>query len=263
MSATFKVILLLVLANVVVFLWPSKANLAPHVYTKKAELNPHFVRLNKEIEDPFYAKVGDEQGVEIKSNLVQPEIEIIDIETSANAVETSTADFDSILAESPVSQSSGGQCYRLGPFMHQASYELAQAVLFNANVDFQTSVRSSQESKVFRLFLGPFADAKEVAAARLELKQKRVLDHFSRKLDDGKYMISLGIYSTQKSANSAFRLFADKVADVKVQNEMVVLPDNYWLHFKLLRASSKFAQLSNIDWGETSVKLGPHSCGTV
>lgn len=246
MSRLVQLVLLLILANVVVFLWPSKASFVPHVYSERSELNPHFVRLNKEIEERFYSRANSKIYIEVDEGVSPAEGLQVGVESVPNVI----------------SQLGSGVCYRLGPFMHQASYELAQAVLFNADVDFQKSRRASQESDVYRLYLGPFADAGEVADARLELKRQRILDHFSRKLANGEYMISLGIYSTQETADNALRLFEGKLDGVKLQNEIVVLPDSYWLHFVLQRSSSKFEQLSDIEWGENSVKLGPHTCRT-
>ncbi len=242
MSTLFKLVLLLVMANVLVFFWPTSNNVAPHVYPESAELNPHFVRLNKEIEERFYSNTSE-----------LPEVS-----------STSTTVPDLAQEEQTVSltRDAGENCYRLGPFMHQESYELAQAVLFNADVNFQKSSRPSQESDVYRLFLGPFDSAAEAADARLELNRRRILDHFSRKTDDGVYMISLGIYSSEETANAAMRLFRGKLEGVKMQNETVVLPSSYWLHFALNNQSSKFEQLNDIDWGENSVKLGPHTCKT-
>lgn len=253
MRGLFKVLMLLVLANVVVFLWPSNINQAPHVHSGRAELNPHFVRLNKEIEDRFYSHANS------SLQFAEPEVEI-----AATQVVVDVGGDGSSVGESGVSQSapSGSVCYRLGPFMHNESYELAQAVLFNADVEYQKSTRKTQESDVFRLYLGPFSGVEQVTQVRAELKRKLILDHFSRKQDDGQYIISLGIYSSEESAEAALRLFQREVDAVKMQSESVVLPNSYWLHFVLVQGSGKFEQLSEMNWGENSVKLGPHTCRT-
>ncbi len=242
MSLKLWSLLLLVLVNVAVFLWPSKTNVAPHVYAQKAELNPHFVRLNKEIEQRFYTQ-SDDSIVLRSSDEVNDE-----------------AGVDASQNELPVSIPDGSICYRLGPFLHQASYELAQAVLFNANVRYRKSTRSSQTSDVYRLYLGEFETQAQVSDARLELKRKKVLDHFSRKLEDNKYIISLGIYSSQETAEKALALFSETLQGVKMQSETVTLPDSHWMHFVLPVASTKLEQLAEIEWGENSAKLGPHEC---
>ncbi len=248
-----KVSMLLVLINAVVFLWPSNVNHAPHVHHAQDELKPHFVRLNKEIEERFYSQLNNEISLNSSSRdgtvLVEPD----------DSESQDIAPFE-FLDGGALAQSGNEDCYRLGPFMHRESYELAQAVLFNAGVEYQKSTRKTQESDVLRLFLGPYDTETQASDARLGLTKKRILDHFSRKLDDDTYIISLGIYSSEETADAALRLFADEIDGVKVQSETVVLPNSYWLHFILQRESSKLEQLSGIDWGENSVKLGLHEC---
>ncbi|MFT6406743.1 MAG: hypothetical protein ACJAQ6_000153, partial [Arenicella sp.] len=183
----------LVLLNVAALLWPDKAASAAHVYTAKEDVNPHFVRLNKEIEERFYSRPIEELSDDSSSEPV------------------------SLSNDLEVSLSAGPRegCYRIGPFMHQANYELAQAVLFNTGVDYKKSKRASKASNVFRIYLGPFADKAAVDDARVDLKRKKVLDHFVRKQDDGSLIVSLGIYSTSESATSAVRLFSNKLGEVK------------------------------------------------
>lgn len=249
MSLKLWFLLLLFLVNAAVFLWPSYSNVASHIYVKQEELNPHFVRLNKEIEERFYSQAS----VTV--------VESGDADESAQTTAT-TSTIVSATTAAVSSSSVDSICYRLGPFLHKASYELAQAVLFNAGVDYQKSTRTSQSSDVYRLYLGEFDDDVQVADARLGLKQKKILDHFSRKLDSGKYIISLGIYSSQETAETALRLFSGKLDGVKMKSETVLLPDSHWMHFVLPKDSSMLEQLVEIEWGENSAKLGPHSCRT-
>lgn len=223
---------LLLVANVVAFYWPDKSNYAPHVYSAKPDINPHFVRLNKEIEDKFYSQPVTSFEVVGDSELFADNIDL-------------SADSD---------------CYRVGPFMHQANYELAQAVLFNANLDFRKSKRASKKSNVFRVYLGSYASQAEVADARLELKRNNVLDHFVRKEGDDDYIISLGIYTTKESADDAVTLFDGTLDKVKLKSEVVILPDSYWLHFSVDDDDRVRQQLSRIDWGERSAKMGKFQC---
>lgn len=230
-------IALLALLNVGVLLWPDTANYAPHVYSVKQELNPHFVRLNKEIEERFYSQVGTDVGAATQTS-------------SALGLNSET---------SSAVPNKGADCYRVGPFIHQPNYELAQAVLFNAGVDFRKSKRLSKESSVYRVFLGPFESSAEAADARLELKRQKVLDHFVRKQGES-FIVSLGIYSTLASADKAIELFEEKLGSVSKQDENVVLPESYWLHFSVAGDDRARQQLSAIDWGETAAKMGLFSC---
>lgn len=223
---------LLMVANMAAYYWPDKANYAPHIYTAQIDVNPHFVRLNKEIEDKFYSQPATS-------------VEVVD---------------DGILFAEGAELPADANCYRVGPFLHQANYELAQAVLFNAALEFKKSKRASKESNVFRVYLGPYINQAEVADARVELKRSKVLDHFVRKEGEGDYMISLGIYTTKGSADDAVALFDGTLDKVKLKSEVVILPDSYWLHFSVDDDDRVRQQLSRIDWGEQSAKMGKFQC---
>ena len=223
---------LLFIANLAVLLWPDQSRGAAHVYSEKTAVNAHFVRLNKEIEEEYL-------------NAKAQQLNITESEIVAG---------DGISAKG---------CLRLGPFMHQSNYELAQAVLFNVNVDYQKSTRSTRQSNVFRVYLGPFDSLAKASDMRVELTRKKVLDHFVRNEGEQSYIVSLGIYSTSEYASNAVHLFKEKLDLVKLKQESVVLPESFWLHFSLAGNDHIFQQLVRMDWGEQSVKLGEFRCLTV
>lgn len=220
---------LLVLANLLVFWWPAGADKAGHVNRAKEDVNPHFLRLNKEIEDRFYA--------------------------NSKPNKRALPDLSGAGLNSDVST-----CYRLGPFAHSENYELAQAVLFNAEISFTKSSRDSQESNVYRVYLGPYSDLAIAKDIRTELKRKKVLDHFIRKEPNGQFIVSLGIYTTAATANNAVVLFDGKIAGVKLKDERVVLPKSHWLHFGLQEYDTVRKELAHIDWGESAAKMGQYQC---
>jgi hypothetical protein len=220
---------LLVLLNVSLLFWPDSVSSAGHIYAAKEDLNPHFIRLNKEIEDKYL---------------------------SAEPRTITDGEFR-------LAANSNAGCYRLGPFMHKANYELAQAVLFNADVDYQKSTRESKQSTVYRVFLGPFATQAEAVDQRAELKQDNILDHFVRKVEEGEYIVSLGIYTTQESAENAVAMFDGKIPQVKLAQENLLLPNSYWLHFSIVEGDQLKEQLALMDWGEQSAKLGKYQCRSV
>jgi hypothetical protein len=219
----------LLLANVALLFWPDAVRSAGHVYTARGDLNPHFIRLNKEIEDKYLAaKPRPVGGNEFR-----------------------------------LAAASNAGCYRLGPFMHQANYELAQAVLFNAGVEYQKSTRESQQSTVYRVYLGPYQTQAEAVDKRTELRRIDILDHFVRKAEEGEYIVSLGIYTTQKSAEDAVSMFDGKLLNIKLAQENLVLPNSYWLHFSIAKGDQLKEQLTLMDWGEQSAKLGKYQCRSV
>ena len=221
----------LLIANIAVLLWPDKARVGAHLYAEKADINPHFLRLNKEIEDKYFA--------------AQEVISEQDAAASIAVSETSVKQAD---------------CYRIGPFMHQENFDLAEAVLLNAAMDYQKSTRASVESDVYRVYLGPYPSQAEASDVQTELKRNDILDHFIRQEDEQQYIISLGIYSAQESANNAVQLFSDQLDSVNLKQEVVMLPESYWLHFVISNQSQIKQQLASMDWGEQSAKLGRHEC---
>jgi hypothetical protein len=227
---------LLVLANVSVYIWPTADQSLGDVYAAQGDINPNFIRLNKEIELAYQEKR--------LSKASTPALQESGSLTDAQAQSSDQVD----------------NCFRLGPFLHRENFELAKAVLFNASVDYNSSKRVSKESRVYRVYLGEFDNRESVLEAKANLKRLNVLDHFVRKLDDERYLISLGIYTTIESAQSAALILQDKLDSVKVKDEQVVLPDSFWLHFALAEDGVIFRQLSQIDWGEQSAKLGRFSC---
>jgi len=222
----------LLLANLAVLLWPDNTVGAAHVYAVKEDVNPHFVRLNKEIEDKYLAA----QATYLESGDLEAD-DLVDIGVDDNQ-----------------------GCYRLGPFMHKANYELAQAVLYNADVDYQKSTRTSRESNMYRVYLGPYSNQPQAADMRVVLRRKKVLDHFVRKESNGQYIVSLGIYSTKETAENAVKLFKDRIDAVKSKSELVFLPNSYWLHFAIEPEDQIQRQLASIDWGEQAAKLGKYQC---
>lgn len=216
----------LLFANVAVFLWPATNSIAPHIYAKRADINPNLLSLNKEVESRYYASAR--------------------ATTKNDELGQSFADNES--------------CYRLGPFMHLPNYELAQVVLFDTQVDFLKSTRPAQNSEVFRVYLGPFVTQAEIDDLRLDLKRKKILDHFVKKEGEERYIVSLGIYTTETASSAAVALFSDVLVDVKMKLEQLLLPESHWLHLALDDGQSVRQELSNMDWGEVSVKLGKHEC---
>lgn len=213
----------LILANVSILLWPNSVEVANHVYAERADVNAHFISLNKEIETKYFRDNSDSQIA------------------------------GRVLSENE-------SCYRLGPFMFESNYELAQAVLFNAQLEFDKSTREAQQSLVYRVYIGPFDSQAEIDDARVELKRKNILDHFVRQSDDQGPIISLGIFSTEASADKALVLYGDTIDKVKTQQEELLLPESFWLHFALADTDPTFQQLTVMEWGELAVKLGKYQC---
>jgi len=152
------------------------------------------------------------------------------------------------------------KCYRVGPFMHMARLSVAKSKLTNLDLDFDEVQRPSAAAEVFRIYLGPYADSKRAADVRRELTAKGIFDHFQRKEGDGKYVVSLGIYSRAVSAQGSLERFLEEGVDARIRPERTVLPASYWLNIVGERTSFPLESMRGIDWGEHSARFGRYSC---
>jgi hypothetical protein len=229
-----KLIGLLVIVNVAVFLWPTKSSEPAHVHPRKVDVSAGLIRLNKEIETQY----RDEQRDKAEAAL-----------SGADGV----AARDSVL-------SSEVQCYRLGPFSLKSNYEIAQATLLNAGLQVKSSIRAVSRTEVYRVYIGPFADRAQAIDARRSLSNKGVLDHFIRNELDGSTTVSLGIFSTEGSAMAGLEGLSARVDGVKFREEVVTLPESYWLYFALAENTGVREDLDLVDWGEVGAQIGSFEC---
>jgi len=223
--------LLLIVLNVAAYLWPDKANFAPHAHSEKEDINPNYLRLNKEIEAKFYNQAAKPVEWEAGSASHTQALPVADV-----------------------------NCFRVGPFLHKENYELAQAVLVDVGVAYKKAKRDSQQSNVYRVYLGPYETQGQATDVRVDLRRKKILDHFVRKDGDGGFVVSLGIYTTKESVLNAVALFEETVEDVKYEDELVLLPESYWLYFNLNEENETRQQLLALDWGERAAKMGKFQC---
>lgn len=249
MRLTTYLIGLLILANIMVYFWPDRLNTGAKLYAAKSDVKPHFLRLNKEIEDKYYAKRKVDKLV-AESAFTAP----------SSGADVLGVPKDNKLAAPILTAADGRDCYRLGPFLNAPNYELAQTVLLSADINYKKTKRVAKESNVYRVYLGPFSDSVTLAAARTELNSKKVFDHFVRKEPSGQFVISLGIYSSKLKAAEAVGLFNGQLDTVNQRNETITLPDSFWLHFEVSADDLVRSKLTQTDWGEKSAKIGRFRC---
>ena len=231
MRLLWQIVGVLVMANLLVLWWPAQGGGADSAYQRQQEVNPRYVRLNKEIEDRH-----SQQQVKAQHRQL-------------NNTHPQQANTQASIA-----------CYRLGPFLEAENFESAQTKLLDAKVSHTKSTRQSQESNVWRVYIGPYSSFASATDARTKLRSINIADHFVRKEAEGRFVVSLGIYTSQDTANKGVALLQDKVQQVKLKQERLVLPKNYWLYFALSQNSPKLKKLNLIDWREPAAKVGLFDC---
>lgn len=225
---------MLIIVNVALLFWPSETSVPSHVYPHKVDVNAELLRLNKEVE------------------LAYQEQQRQQAEAALSTVDSSDA--------ADVSQSLESQCYRLGPFSLRSNFEIAQATLRNAGLAVESSTRAVTRTEVYRVFMGPFIERTEAIDMRTTLNNRGVLDHFIRAEPDQGFIVSLGIFTTQSAAQQGAESFASRVPGVQVREELVTLPESYWLYFELDGTPGLRENLESVDWGEVGAQIGSFAC---
>ena len=238
MRFAIRFLALLVIVNVLVFLWPEPHN-GSEQNASLSELNPEFISLN-----------GVSDASEIKPQGKQKD-------KVAHRAQTESEPIHSTQGQSTQGLLS---CYRLGPFLKQETYLQAQEKLTQYGVEYTEFVRESQKSQVYRVYLGPYLTRQSVLQAKYALLEKGVKDHFLRKHPDNSYLISLGIFSTREGALVLMEQLKGKVENMLLRDELLDLPTSYWLDMKFVDKGYTLQSLNGVDWGDRSVHINRIIC---
>lgn len=231
MRIIFSVIGLLILGNMILFMLPEDSKKINRGFAAKVEVSPGKIVLLQSVD-------------------------------TSNQMDATSSSFDES-DPSVVAVNIDGKCYRIGPFLHASRLSLAKTQLNNINVSYTIDKRESAAAEVFRVYTGPYADNDLAKEGRNLLNENDIFDHFQRKETDGSYIISLGIYSRDVSAQASKKKLEGKGFNIKVRLENTVLPDSYWLNL-LTKESQALPHetLKKIDWGEYSAQFGAYNCQT-
>ncbi len=225
------------IANLVVFLMPSEQQRINEGFTRAQEVAPQQIVLMTSKSSELVASSG---GGTFSDDDATPVVDV---------------------AADGLSNKIDGKCYRVGPFLHSSRLSLAKAQLNNMGVFYTVEKRESTPAEVFRVYVGPFDSDARGRSARQELTELGIYDHFQKQDEDGRYIVSLGIYSRRTTADNSRERFESRNLNAKVRPEKTVLPDSYWLSLlgrELVDLPVEVLQ--NVDWGEYSAQFGSYEC---
>jgi len=227
-----------ILANIVLFLLPTEAELNNLKYTSKPLINESDIRLVSDLSQQKSALEVDESALEVEQG----------------GAENNSADSQS------QNKDLNNMCYRIGPFLRESRMQSAGKILESEmNITYDVVVRESVDVPATRVFLGQFSSKAEAMQAREELTKSGISDHFHKK-EQGAYIVSLGIYSNESSAREQVSRFRALNIDAKQKTKLTSLPKSYWLEVKTDYISDDFSRLRSFSWGESSVSLSKRSC---
>ena len=221
----------LLLLNVVLFLLPTDVETSNAKYASQSELNSEEIRL-------------------IESATAEENFNVDEIPNISGSNVGLSVDAKDV-------------CYRIGPFLRENRVEAVGQELKDLFVGYSLIQRESASVQATRVYVGTFDDASAALAARRQLTNDGVNDHFHREEEDGSYIVSLGIYSKSESAEQQQAKFREQNIAALLRQEETLLPTNYWLELSRFTSPRKIESVAQISWGESSVSLGKHPCQNV
>jgi hypothetical protein len=213
----------LLVANVAVALWffgATEGEGAPET-TARTEVNPQKMKL-----------VG-EPGVKLK---LRPK----PAEVAVDAAQTEAAP---------------RVCFRAGPFDELDQALTAGRKLEEKQITFMRREDSRQSVTGYRVYLPPFASRQAAEAKRKELFKLGFRDN-ALLLQDGRYAISLGLYSVETNARNHVKNLAAKGIKAKLDPIQKMHPI-FWLE---LSGDGLADVLKEFEWGVSSVTLAEYPC---
>jgi hypothetical protein len=152
-------------------------------------------------------------------------------------------------------------CFRVGPFVTTEQMDQAGDTLRGLSVPFETRTVPAREIRAYRVFLGPFSSASAVEVQRQLLRTSGVTDHYVKRENEGKSVISLGLFSRKAGAEEVVRFMQAKNIQAKMRSEDQRLATTYWLELRNSRANQAVvAELKQARWAAERAKLRQYPC---
>ena len=225
------------LLNIAVYLLPTDIETSNAQFASEPEINP---------DEILFAADSSNRNEAIDIESI-PSLNVSDSSGSAKTLSGEQSDDSNV-------------CYRIGPFLRESRVEAVGTQLKELFIGYSLVEREPVTVLANRVFVGPFSDVSQAVAARRQLSNDGINDHFHRGDSGGNYIVSLGIYSKKQSAEEQLEKFREQNIAAQIREEETQLPKNYWLELSRFTPDSKIESVAGISWGESSVSLGKHPC---
>jgi hypothetical protein len=214
---------LLVLANIVLFLWPADRTPEGARAVIASPVNPESMRLLRE------PSINTEQEEPMPQERSQPAV-------AAN-------------------------CGKIGPIVNPEQLEFAREQLASLSLNFSENVEPGRSADVLRLYLASTSGTAGIDSLRARLNDAGITDHFRMASEEGVQMLSLGVYSEPDRAELVATEYHGLGFEVQIRDETTRLPDRYWLLVGLEGKSSQLVRtLSGMIWGAPGVGFSSDLC---
>lgn len=152
-------------------------------------------------------------------------------------------------------------CFRVGPFLSEPDMLRAGQQLAESQIPFQPRTVAAREIRAHRVYLGPFSTATAIRAQRQLLRASGVSDHYVKHEDGGQDIISLGLFSQKRGAETLLQTLQSKNIKATVRAEDRLLGPTYWIELRLSAAEQRSqTALQQMNWPGERAKLRKYSC---
>lgn len=152
-------------------------------------------------------------------------------------------------------------CIRIGPFYSHAAAAEVQRTVRGMGLEPRRTTVEEREIRAQRVYLGPFASAAELTAARGQLRELSV-DHYV--IDDaGQQSLSLGLFTQTAMAERYLDHLAAQGVQAGLRPEMRSFGPTLWLEVRGLAAGDDRRQrLALAPLGDPRARVREVPCGT-
>ena len=218
------------LVNVALYLWPENQPAEHGTAAIAAPVNPESMRLLRE------------------PTVSSDKVDLL-AESPAQA-----------LAQSLAQSQPPPECGKIGPYVSREQLEFARAQLNSLGLNHSENIEPGRSTDVLRLYLVS-RSAAGLDSLRANLNDAGITDHFKMASEEGQYMLSLGVYSEPERADRVAVEYRGLGFDVRIRDEVTLLPDRSWLLVGLEGRSSQLVRtLSGMIWGTPGVGFSADSC---
>ena len=123
----------------------------------------------------------------------------------------------------PAVQPAARECRTFGPYKDKSSAKKKLASLQKQGeaASIVSASKSAGIKNRYRVFQGPFSSSGMARARRDSLTRKGIKEHFARKNSGGKYIVSLGVFSTRDKADRLVAALGKKGENAKIRTEKI------------------------------------------
>lgn len=163
--------------------------------------------------------------------------------------------------QASTSQAESRHCLRIGPFFEENQKAVARDFVASFEVPVGTQVVDGRIVRSWRAFLGPFETKAQLRDAHSRAVQAGFGKSRALQQTDAAEIVSLGLFSTEKSAERVLSKTRFSTLKVNIREERTRLPSTSWLEVPDPGVTiHELRMIDRTDWGERQVNVREIVC---